>query len=140
VIIAQEKAFDLAEVRGLYDSVGWTGYTRDVEQLGRALAGSHLVITARDDDGALLGLARTISDDATICYVQDLLVRPELQGRGVGRSLVEHLVARYSHCRAFLLSTDHASTTDGAKSHAFYRKLGFVPYDDLPLAGFGLPR
>ncbi|WP_442809488.1 GNAT family N-acetyltransferase [Streptomyces sp. SR27] len=78
----------------LYDSVGWEGYTRDVDRLCRGLANSHLVITARDGSGTLLGLARTISDDEHICYVQDVVVNPAYHRQGVGRSLVDHLMRR----------------------------------------------
>ncbi|KOX37866.1 hypothetical protein ADL06_02240 [Streptomyces sp. NRRL F-6491] len=124
----------------LYASVGWEGYTRDVDRLCRGLANSHLVVTARDGEGTLLGLARTISDDEHVCYVQDVVVHPAHHRRGVGRALVEHLKRRYSHCRFFLLSTDHESTEEGRRNHAFYRSLGFLSYEEKEMAGFGLPR
>ncbi|MBD3574998.1 GNAT family N-acetyltransferase [Streptomyces sp. KD18] len=140
VFVATEDAFDPEEMLNLYESVGWEGYTRDVDRLCRGLANSHLVVTARDGSGTLLGLARTISDDEHICYVQDVVVNPAYHRQGVGRSLVEHLMRRYSHCRFFLLSTDHESTPEGERSHAFYRSLGFLSYEEKEMAGFGLPR
>jgi ribosomal protein S18 acetylase RimI-like enzyme len=140
VRIAAETAFDPQEMYELYDSVQWTGYTCDIGKLCRGLANSHLVITARDEEGALLGLARTISDDEHVCYVQDLLVNPRFQRQGIGRALIEHLKARYPHCRFFLLTTDHESTPEGARNHAFYRSLGFLSYEEKELTGFGLPR
>ncbi|MEU8941520.1 GNAT family N-acetyltransferase [Streptomyces goshikiensis] len=109
MVTAEEVAFDPEEVLGLYRSVAWEGYTRDVDRLCRGLANSHLVITARDASGTLCGLARTISDDEHICYVQDVVVNPAHHRQGIGRALVEHLMRRYSHCRFFLLSTDHES-------------------------------
>ncbi|MDN4644772.1 hypothetical protein [Arthrobacter sp. PsM3] len=60
-----------AEVLALYESVGRTAYTREPEVLAAALRGSSFVVTARSADGGLVGLARAISDDATICYLQD---------------------------------------------------------------------
>jgi hypothetical protein len=84
MIISREKSFATDELFELYDSVGWGGYTRDMAKLQRSLSNSHLVITARDDSSRLVGLARTISDDETICYLQDLLVRSEFQGQGIG--------------------------------------------------------
>ncbi|MEU0029594.1 GNAT family N-acetyltransferase [Streptomyces sp. NPDC006335] len=71
----------------LYGSVGLEGYTSDVDKLCRGLVNSHLVITARDGSGTLLGLARTISDDEHICYVQDVVVNPANHRQGVGRAL-----------------------------------------------------
>ncbi|MFF9013389.1 GNAT family N-acetyltransferase [Streptomyces sp. NPDC014870] len=72
--------------------------------------------------------------------VQDVVVNPAHHRQGVGRSLVEHLVRRYSHCRFFLLSTDHESSPEGKRNHAFYRSLGFLSYEEKEMAGFGLPR
>jgi ribosomal protein S18 acetylase RimI-like enzyme len=140
VVIAEETEFDPEEMFELYDSVSWEGYTCDVDKLCRGLAKSHLVITARDESGTLLGLARTVSDDESICYVQDLLVNPKFHRQGIGRALLERLMERYAHCRFFLLSTDHESTPEGKKNHAFYRQMGFLSYKEKKMAGFGLPR
>ncbi|MDH6139470.1 MULTISPECIES: GNAT family N-acetyltransferase [Kitasatospora] len=140
MVLAEETEFDPEEMFELYDSVGWEGYTCDVDKLCRGLANSHLVITARDESGMLLGLARTVSDDESICYVQDLLVNPKFHRHGIGRALLEHLMERYAHCRFFLLSTDHESTPEGKRNHAFYRQMGFLSYEEKQMAGFGLPR
>lgn len=126
-----------AEALALYDAVGWTAYTRDPDRLQRSLAGSHLVLTVRDDDGTLLGLARTLSDDESICYLQDILVHPDARRRGVGRALVLHVQQRYRHCMFIALSTDAGTTPDAALSHPFYRSLGFSPHPELGLAAFG---
>ncbi|MER7760320.1 GNAT family N-acetyltransferase [Streptomyces sp. NPDC097619] len=140
LLIAREDVFDPEEVFALYASVEWEGYTEDVGRLCRGLANSHLVVTARDASGTLLGLARTLSDDEHVCYVQDLLVNPAHHRRGVGRALLEHLKERYAHCRFFLLSTDHESTPEGKVNAAFYRSLGLLSYEEKQMAAFGLPR
>jgi GNAT superfamily N-acetyltransferase len=130
VRIVAEHGLDRAEVIELYDSVGWTAYTRDPEALLRGIDGSHLVLTARTDDDVLVGLGRTISDGETICYVQDLLVRPDWQGNGVGRALMTHLLRHYAGCRQFVLMTD----VDGPAE--FYRALGLVRFDERGLVGY----
>lgn len=109
------------------------------------MGGSSTSVGARqcggsDESGELLGLARTISDDEAVCYVQDVLVHPRHHRKGVGRALMEHLMDRYAHCRFFLLSTDHESTPEGVRNHAFYRSLGFLSYDEKEMSAFGLPR
>ncbi|MFB7513272.1 GNAT family N-acetyltransferase [Streptomyces sp. NPDC056144] len=139
-VIAREESFDPDEMLRLYSAVAWEGYTSDVDRLVRGLRNSHLVLTARDGSGALLGLARTVSDDEHICYVQDVVVDPAHHRQGVGRALVEELTRRYAHCRFFLLSTDHADSPEGERNHAFYRSLGFLSYEEKRMAGFGLPR
>lgn len=132
----------LVESLALYTTVGWTAYTRDPDRLQRSLTASHLVLTmrddtVRDDDGALLGLARTISDGESICYLQDILVHPGARRRGVGRALVQEVQSRYRHCMFIALSTDADGTADAALSHPFYRSMGFRTHPDLGLAAFG---
>ncbi|MHA7209015.1 GNAT family N-acetyltransferase [Arthrobacter sp. MDT1-65] len=126
-----------AELLDLYGAVGWTAYTRDPDRLRRSIAGSHLVLTARNGDGGLLGLARTVSDGASICYIQDLLVHPDARCRGIGRSLVRDIQQRYSHCMFVALTTDAEGTQDAPQSHPFYRSLGFESHGALGLAAFG---
>ena len=79
--IFTSSEFSDVEVLSLYESVGWAAYTRDPELLTRAIRSSSFVVTARDEQGRLVGLARAISDDATICYLQDILVAPDIPGR-----------------------------------------------------------
>ena len=50
--------------------------------LAAAILGSSFVVTARADGGALVGLARAVSDEQTICYLQDVLVHPAWRRRG----------------------------------------------------------
>lgn len=113
-----------AELLALYDAVGWTAYTRDPDTLAVAIAGSHLVLTARDADGRLIGLARTVSDGATICYLQDVLVDPTAQRSGVGRALISAVLTQYGDVRQFVLLTD-----DDEAQRAFYRSVGLVRSD-----------
>ncbi|MEU6786411.1 GNAT family N-acetyltransferase [Nonomuraea angiospora] len=138
VNIAQETSFDEAEIFELYDSVGWQPWTRDIAKVCRSLVNSHLVLVARDADGQLLGLARTVSDDELVCYVQELLVDKKSHGQGIGRLLLERLKERYAHCRYFMLTTDHESTPEGVANHAFYRRMGLIEHHEQGLSAFGL--
>ncbi|MFJ4965322.1 Acetyltransferase (GNAT) family protein [Streptomyces sp. ADI96-02] len=140
MIVSQHSSPDPVEIFKLYESVDWQIDTRDMDKLCRALENSHIVITARDESGALLGLARTVSDDEVVCYVQDVAVKPEFHRQGVGCALVRWLVERYAHCRYFLLTTDPDTTPEGSRNHAFYRRMGLHPLADEGLTGFILPR
>ena len=119
--IFTSNEFSDAEVLSLYESVGWAAYTRFPELLTRAIRSSSFVVTARNANGELVGLARVVSDDATICYLQDILVRPPFQGAGVGRALVEQVTARYAHVRQTVLITDNEPG-----QRAFYEAMGFM--------------
>lgn len=127
-----------AEALALYQSVGWAAYTRDPALLAQAIKNSSFVVTARNAEGDLVGLARAVSDDATICYLQDILVDPACQGAGVGRKLLEAVQARFGHVRQTVLLTD-----DEPGQRAFYEALGFTDGADFspgPLRVFALFR
>ncbi|WP_341481621.1 GNAT family N-acetyltransferase [Arthrobacter gengyunqii] len=96
----------------LYDAVGWSAYTKEPDNLAAAL-----------------GLARVISDGHSICYLQDVLVDPKFQRTGLGRDLVQYVLAPYAHVRQKVLLTD---TEQGQK--AFYGAI-FSPGDQLAAAG-----
>jgi GNAT superfamily N-acetyltransferase len=123
----------LAEIVALYESVGWSAYTEAPATLYAAIAGSSHVVTARRGE-RLVGLARAVSDNATICYLQDVLVRPDEQGNGVGRALVQAVLDRYRAVRQKVLLTD-----DEPGQRAFYETLGYTEirdYDEGTLRAF----
>lgn len=107
------------ELVDLYNSVGWAAYTAEPESLLKAVTGSSFVVTARDG-GTLAGLARGLSDDVSIFYLQDLLVHPNQQRRGVGRQLLDRCLERYDHVRQRVLLTD-----DLPHQHRLYRAAGY---------------
>lgn len=113
-------ALDFEQVMGLYDSVGWSAYTKDPQALKGSLNGSDFVCVA-EEDGQLLGLARALSDGFTVCYLQDVLVNPAWQRQGIGAELVKQVLTAHDQLRQFVLLTD-----DEPAQHAFYRSLGLI--------------
>jgi GNAT superfamily N-acetyltransferase len=117
-----ELPFD--DVLGIYESVGWTVYTREPERIRAALAGSSFVAGAFVGE-RLVGLVRAISDDVTISYVQDVLVHADAQRTGAGTALMTAVGARYGHVRQHVLLTD-----DEPRQRAFYESLGYAETRD----------
>ncbi|WP_175419312.1 GNAT family N-acetyltransferase [Glutamicibacter creatinolyticus] len=107
------------EVVALYDAVGWGAYTDQPDILLQVLAASLHTVTAWDQT-RLVGLARVVGDGQTICYLQDVLVHPDHQRRGLGRRLVLEVLRPYARVRQTVLLTD----ADPALA-SFYRALGF---------------
>jgi GNAT superfamily N-acetyltransferase len=60
----------------------------DLARLERMLRNANLTITARID-GALVGIARSVTDWSFCCYLSDLAVSKHAQGKGIGRTLIE---------------------------------------------------
>ena len=123
--IASSAVPERAELADLYGAVGWAAYTNNLDALERALHGSSHVVTARED-GRLVGLARVVSDGATIAYLQDILVHPEQQGSGVGKRLVADVLEPFAAVRQQVLLTD-----DEPRQRAFYESLGFAEIRDF---------
>lgn len=115
-----------AQVLALYRSVGWTAYTENPQTLMAALAGSSHVVVARDGQ-VLVGLARVVSDGASIAYLQDVLVHPDHQRGGVGAALVRAALAPYANVRQKVLLTD-----DDPAQRAFYQHLGYHEVHEHP--------
>lgn len=111
------------------EQVGWKSLTR--EQAKKALENSLFTIVAIDDD-KILGMGRIVGDGAVICYVQDLVIIPEAQGRGVGRIIMERLTEYVKSIQ--LEGTEMMLDLMCAKGReTFYENLGFIsrPTDKL---------
>ncbi|WP_308562235.1 GNAT family N-acetyltransferase, partial [uncultured Rothia sp.] len=84
------------ELTELYDSVGWSAYTKTPERLLPMLEGSRYLYTAREataeETGRLVGLVRAVGDGHSIAYIQDLLVHPHAQRQGVGSALLKRVI------------------------------------------------
>ncbi|WP_035768188.1 GNAT family N-acetyltransferase [Arthrobacter castelli] len=132
VHLAAATSVPLRDLVRLYAAVGWTAYTKAPESLAAAISGSSYVITARMN-GELVGLARAVSDNATICYIQDILVDPQYQRSGLGRQMVEAILGQYPDVRQKVLVSD---AEPGQR--AFYESLGFTEASDMdpPIRAF----
>lgn len=129
VTITDQKP-TMPEVLALYKSVGWSMYTRDPARLERALTHSLTVLSAYEGK-QLVGLIRAVGDGETILFIQDLLVLPEYQRRGIGKQLIEALLARFPEVRQCVLLTD-----DDPKTRSFYKAAGFVESQQMGVIAF----
>ena len=127
---ADDEVVPIREMVDLYEAVGWLLYASDPDRLAMAIDRSTHVVTARLD-GELIGLARCLSDDVAVLYIQEVLVHPGHHRRGIGTTLVTRCVDRFSHVPQKVLLTDR-----DAGDQAFSRSLGFVPADDANFVAF----
>lgn len=79
-----------SEFKALYDETGWADW--ELERFERALAGSWVVCTVRDDAGGLIGIGRLISDGALHAFVTEMIVTERARGAGVGGEILARLV------------------------------------------------
>ncbi|MFF3677847.1 GNAT family N-acetyltransferase [Streptomyces sp. NPDC002120] len=114
---------DVAEVIGLYraSTLAERRPVADVERFARMLAGANLVVVARADDGALIGIARSITDGAYSTYLSDLAVDVAHQGKGVGRELIRATQEAAPEAKVVLLSAPAAVD--------YYPHIGFTRHE-----------
>ena len=89
--IREMTTFDLEVLLDLYNSVGWTNYTRAPEMLRKAYENSLLTLGAYDGD-QLAGIIRTVGDGYSVVFIQDILVFPEYQRKGIGTQLLREIM------------------------------------------------
>lgn len=117
-------------VLDLYNEANWTAYTKDPDNLMRAINNSLYVLTAWEGD-KLIGLIRLIGDGLTIIYIQDILVLKTYKRNKIGTTLVKKALDNYKNVRQTVLLTDDSSETRG-----FYENLGFESCDKGKLVSF----
>ena len=128
--IREYRTYNEAEILRLYASVGWTAYTDYPDVLRQGFENSLLTLAAYDGEN-LLGIIRAVGDGHTIVFVQDILVFPEYQRKGIGSALLQAILDRYSHVRQIELATDNTP-----KTIAFYKSMGFREMSEIGCCGF----
>lgn len=113
------RSVDFNEIVSLYNSVGWNAYTKNKESLLKAFENSSYILIVTEGEDVVAAL-RSLSDDVSIHYLQDIIVRPSHQHKGIGRRLLDKALNRYSHVRTHMLLTD-----DEEKQMKFYTSLGY---------------
>lgn len=102
----------------LFNQTAFWAQHRTSEQMASALAHSHPVVTAWDG-ARLIGFTRATSDGIFRATIWDVVIHPDYQGAGLGRKLVETLIA-HPHMnqveRTYLMTTHQ---------QRFYERIGF---------------
>ena len=129
IVMDIKHEIDVKTYMELRDSVGWKRLSDS--QANTAISNA-LYITVIYEGDLACAMGRVVGDGAVICYVQDLVVRPECQGKGYGSMVLNSL-------KEYVKSVREPDTTmmfalmcaKGRES--FYEKHGFIarPTDDL---------
>lgn len=96
---------------------------------GPALDASLLAITALDGDGRIAGFVRAIGDPLYL-YIQDAIIAPELRGSGLGKVMMQRLLARIDA----EFPNAHVMLMCAKGREGFYAGLGF---EARPSESFG---
>jgi predicted N-acetyltransferase YhbS len=114
----QGTDLDISEVLAVYQSSG-LGDRRpvaDLDRLSAMVRNANLVLTCRID-GALVGIARCVSDFSYVTYLSDIAVSLPHQRSGVGRALIDAVRKEAPQAKIVLLSAPAATE--------YYPHIGF---------------
>lgn len=130
VEIKEYAEFNQHEILALYESAGWRYYVSHPEILHKAYQHS-LKVLAAWCKGKLVGIIRAVGDGYTILYIQDIIVLPEYQGRGIGKALLYAMCEQYHGIYQKVLLTDNQPDT-----MSFYESCGFSQSNQIGCVAF----
>lgn len=126
------EADQLHQLHGLFQVAAFWACDRSPEAMAIAIAHSNPVVVAWDGP-RLIGFARATSDGVYRATVWDVVIHPEYQGAGLGRRLVETVLA-HPHVnraeRVYLMTTHQ---------QAFYERIGFQTNATTTMVLFNQP-
>jgi GNAT superfamily N-acetyltransferase len=117
----EENLLTASQFLLLREAVGWQGVENQIE---KALKAGLYNVLAKDEND-VVGMGRLVGDGVMYWYVQDVIIRPEYQGKGIGKTIMEHIIRHIE--KSSLPGTTVTVGLMAAKGKdAFYEKLGFV--------------
>ena len=105
LVFKEDIILNVEDISYLYNDVGWSSYTKDIDSLIKSIKNSLKVISVWDND-LLVGLIRVVGDGHSIIYIQDILILQKYQNRGIGKRLIEIILDKYKNVRQKVLLTD----------------------------------
>jgi GNAT superfamily N-acetyltransferase len=122
IIMDIKHEIDIETYMELRDSVGWKKLS---DKQAESAISNALYVSVIYEDGRPCAMGRVVGDGAVICYVQDLVVRPDCQGRGYGSIVLESLKEYVNGIREPGTTMMFALMCAKGRE-SFYEKHGFV--------------
>lgn len=94
----------------------------DAHTIEQMLRGAGVIVVARDENGSLVGVARSITDGAYCTYLSDLAVDVEYQRKGIGRELIRRTHAIAGEATSLILLAAPAA-------EEYYGHIGMEPHN-----------
>lgn len=104
----------------LRKAVGWVTY--DVPVIELSLPKSLYCVCAMLND-RIVGMARVVGDGGLVFYIQDVIVEPEHQRRGIGTRLMDRIM---DYLRSNASNNSMIGLMSARGKEPFYEKYGFT--------------
>jgi ribosomal protein S18 acetylase RimI-like enzyme len=120
-ILYEENTLTAKQFLFLRESVGWKGIELQIE---KALKCGLYNVSAKGGD-EVIGMGRLVGDGVMYWYVQDVIINPQYQRKGVGKEIMRRLT---QHIKKN--SLPNTTVTIGLMASKdkedFYEKLGYI--------------
>ena len=131
IIYKQINSSMIESIKDIYKKESWSAYLKDDEKLIRAINNS-LYIMGAFDNCKLIGFIRCVGDGEHILMVQDLIIEPKYQQKGIGTHLFKMIIKKYSKVRMFIVITD----INDIVANKFYQSFNFKKLNDTEMIGY----
>ena len=100
MIYQYNEAVSAKDLSDLRESVGWN---RMEDEYSNPLMISFYHIAVYEDD-KMVGYIDSVSNGVTDAYIQDLMVHPDYQGKGLGTKLMNQMITYLKEKRIYIIS------------------------------------
>ena len=123
---------ELVQIQRLFNQTAFWAQDRSLDDVRIAIANSYPTVTAWDGE-TIIGFARATSDGIYRATIWDVVICPDYQGAGLGRKLVQTLLA---HPHMSRVERVYLMTTNEQK---FYQRIGFEENQTTTMVLFNQP-
>jgi len=120
-ILYDENMLTAKQFLMLRESVGWKGVEPQVE---KALQRGLYNVVAKDGNNAV-GMGRLVGDGIMYWYVQDVIVNPLYQGKGIGKEIMR-ILTQYVEKNSIPNTIVTIGLMAAKGKEDFYVKLGYI--------------
>ena len=99
---------DLKQVIRLCEAEGWDSYCADPERTYRALSSPNVICLVAAEGDQVVGFAQCLTDGAIRAYLANMVVEAGRRGTGIGKMLVNEVLAQCNAVYMDLLSAEGA--------------------------------
>ena len=123
-MIINERNPSYDEYKALRVAVGWD--VTEVESTKTALSNALYTLVALDGDD-VIGIGRVIGDGGLYYYIQDLIVHPHYQNKGIGKKLMSKLMG---FIKSHAQTGSFVGLTAAPGLENYYNNFGFMSREE----------
>ena len=116
IMYRTDKKVDYDKLTTLFNEVGWTDKTYDINRLKAMVDNSQIVVTAWDEE-TMIGFARCTTDYVFNGQINNVVVDSKYRRKGIGKVLINTILSTSKQV-TYMLRGD-------IENEKFYRSLGF---------------